>query len=335
MFRSLALTAAAVLTFSATAKADPVTFFPGDGSSVPNFLGFDPAPGNILNVGAQQAILNFSLTGQPQTFTSYGQATIPSVLVSGGGAAVGVSGANLTVVFGLTERVVGITGTPGAAGSTATFAITPGCPVNYFQVFQGGAPANNLAGTGFNDGNLVLSGRFTNTLNIPTVTVTTANAGALDQFGTNNYPNSTAGLTGAFTIQGNVDFLNPAYFSAGTSAPTFIVSSQVVDPFNAVDPSAAFLIGTTLTGVAAVPVTAGAGLGTATGGLTTIGPVNAGDPTTNGMSNQVQGDLNVSFVFVETPPGSRVPEPATLAVFGILAGVSGLSYRRRRSPQQV
>ena len=40
-------------------------------------------------------------------------------MVGGGNPAVGVSGANLTAVFGSTERVTGVTGVPGGAGSFA------------------------------------------------------------------------------------------------------------------------------------------------------------------------------------------------------------------------
>ena len=90
------------------------------------------------------------------------------------------------------------------------------------------AVANNLAGTGFNDGNLVMRGTLTNLINLQPV-ARDGNVNNLDLFGGDNYPNNdTIGLSGNVAIEGNITFANPAYFSLapGESFTTFFLTTQ-------------------------------------------------------------------------------------------------------------
>jgi len=355
MFRKFALAALVALGLGSTAKADLLFFAAGNGNPTTNpsgaggisIAGFDPAPGNILNVGigtAAQAFTgagydpatgnNTSANTTPFQFTAYGQATIPSALSPVNGApAIGLPGSNLTLVFGVTEQITNAKGPIGNTNSTVTTDLVKNGAVNYFQIFANNTGTNNLTGQGFNNGTLILSGTLNSTINPLVVTNNNVNSGALDQFGTNQYlANQSSGASGGTTISVTGITLNPDFFRLvnGETLNGLLLSTQFVTPFSAVDPSAAFLIGTTNTAVGAPPVTSGAGLGTNPAG-TGIGTVNGQPPAAGGgASIQVQGDANLGFQ-LSGGGGQRVPEPASLAVFAGMMGIGGLVYRRRRT----
>lgn len=345
MFRKFALIAVASVAVSTTAKADPVTFQPfGNSSTQISIDGFDPAPGNILNVGVIDAANAFvgagynPITGTNSNsapgvfqFTAFGQASIASYLPAGGGVAQGLpAGTNLTAVFGSTERLIGFNGTIGGANAVATSVLDAGA-VNYFQLFAGNTGTNNFTGQGFNNGTLILTGRLVGLTNPLVIASNNANAGALDQFGTNGYPNiNTTGQSGNTGIVVDVESYDPNYFVLGSNQTfdNFVVSTQFNTPFNAVDPSSAFLVNSTNTALLAAVTTAGAGLGAGGTGATAIGGLNGGPPAQNGPGAiQVQGDGNFNLSVTTTP--NQIPEPATLAVFAAVMGAGGLVYRRK------
>jgi len=322
MYRSIALAAAFVLT-AAAAQAGPVTFNDGTTFSS-NWVGFDPAPGNVLNVGVVTAANNFVSGSGSTSYTAYGQANVAGLITSSG--TIPLPG-GYTVVFGIPEKISAVTGPVGGLNSSVQFTFDPTGATNYFQFFKSGG-GNDLNGTNFNTGTLVLSGHFTAQGAAPGTFGNSGLAGPLDQFLTNNYPNNnTLGGTGNVALKGIVDFANPAFLtpSAGETlvGAAVNISTQLQLPFIAVDPSAAFLIGTTATAVGASPVTSGAGLGASTGPLG-IGPINGNGQAPN---TQVQQDANV--VVTPTALPGQVPEPATLAVFAGVMGIGGLVYRRR------
>jgi len=326
MFRSFALAVTAALALGSTAKADVV--FTGPGGPIPAFVGFDPSPGNTLNVGGVTAVNNF-LTGSGSTdFTSFSQAQIIAAITSGGFANL-PSGADYTAVFGITERVTGAAGIAGTGNAVATFGLAPTQTVNYFEIWQGGTASNNTTGQGFNGAGgatLVLAGTITSLTTTGNIVSNATTTPPLDQFGTNDYPgNNTTLINGSFSLSGNITSANAAYFGgANLVGTTFNITTNVADPFQQVNPSAAFLINTTSTAGSGVAPTAGAGLGTQATGAG-IGSINGA----NGNSAQVQNDASIVF----GPAGTNVPEPASLAVFGLMAGMGGLVYRRRAVKQ--
>lgn len=350
MFRSLALATFAVATFGATAKADPVIFQPfGNNSTQIAIAGFDPAPGNILNVGVNTAATAFVGAGYNPAngnninsgpgvfqFTSFGQSAISTALnPTSGGLPINLpAGTNLTMVFGATERLINVTGNVGTGGATATSVLDGNN--NYFQLYAGNTGTNNLSGLGFNNGTLILSGTLTGLTNPLVITNQSGNAGALDQFPNNNpandnYPGlTTVGTSGNTGITVHVNSFNPNYFvlAPGQKFDDFVISSQFQAPFNGVDPSAAFLTGSLTSALGQAPTTAGAGLPLGNTGPLGIGTVNGGPPgTTGGPSVQIQSDAN--FNLSVSGGVTQVPEPTTLAVFAGLMGIGGLVYRRK------
>jgi hypothetical protein len=357
----------ATLGLAASARADVLFTGPGAGTGT-TFGGFAFNPGNVLNVGGVQAIQNAiaseggtgvittPVPNQGQfTFQAYGQASVGGVLSStSGGLTFNLpTGQDYTFVFGTTERVTFVGGTaPGT--SSAFFGIVnptgsatnpyagsvagPGgtstaAPyVNYFEVWQGGVGANNLNGTGFNDGTRVLAGTFTG-ISQTSAVANSGPAGNLDQFVNNDRGSyQSVGLNGSLTLNGVVTDTNTAYFNGQSlNGSTFNFTTNLSDPFSQTDPSGAFLTGSTTTATGVTPTTAGAGLpypgaGNSGPGTTGIGGTNG----LNGPSVQVQFQSTASFIVNATTGGPPTPEPATLAVFAGVMGIGGLVYRRRK-----
>jgi len=310
--RALRLIAAALLGLSAcvasrSARAD-FAFNPlgtGAGGAVVTST-LDPAPGNALSVGGVTAINNF-VAGNPnltsRDFQLYYQANLQGI--SGPGGTIPLPGLNstyqVTVIGSITERVTGVIGTE------AQFSVSPVQNNSFLRIYDtqppGGVSYDNLAGTGFTDGNLILSatpiisangsGSFRNVVGAPVT---------FDQFGANNYGITTTVVgNGVSTIDFSVNSALAGYFPNGVPSIIgleFITSSST--PFNAVNPSARF---TTLVG------------GVPTLFSPSIGAING----TSGPDFQFQAD---AFV---TP----VPEPTSVCLMGL--GVIGvLAYSRKR-----
>lgn len=351
------------LAFGTRAQAAPVTFQPfgNNTSQIAGFTGFDPQPGNVLNVGVQTAANNWIANGGQSSppygtgalstqYTAFGQENTIVVTTTGGAMAI-PAGANVKVVFGLTENVNGVTGTLGGTSSTVASNPVPTGAVNYLEIYAGGTPGNDLAGTGFNSATLILQAKFNAALPsvgnpFPqsfTVSVVSGTPVPLDQNGPNNYPNNqTVTFTGsASPVTAVITAYNPNYF---VTAPTDTLIGSVIqfsslglaDPFTIVDPSAAFLTLTTATALGGTPQTAGAGLGTASGLPTTLGLVNGGPAPPNGLG--VQNAVDSSFGFNATPlattPGTAIPEIDPSSIAGALTLLGGgllyLTDRRRR-----
>ena len=312
------------LSVAASVQADPFTFDPdggGGAATAQSTNTFDYQPGNALAVGGQTSVASFISTGTGTTFSTLFQARLGSIL-SPTNADITPASLNNTFEITIVSRFQETTNfATTAAGGIASFTLVPG-GVNFIEVYFDPTPdANSLAGTGFNDGTLIMSGTVTAANSNFQVTSTTPQN--LDAFGgTDNYPaiDSVTG-NGSTQLQGSVNFVDPAFFTQGLAAfaLTLFNTSQVL-PFNEVDPSAMFVFASG----GAAPVTAGAGTGV--GSLGTVNGCFLGTTCGGGSGGpdvQFQTDANQTFRLQQ-----KIPEPSSLLLFG--SGLIGLATLIRR-----
>lgn len=201
-----------------------------------------------------------------------------------------------TVNARFVERVVAIVGT------TAFFEVVDD-PSNYLKVFYDSTPdANNAAGTGFTDGQEILSASIV----IQDNSAFTVNgSGVLDTAPATG--NSVHG-SGSFNVQARIDTWDDNFLKLSAIAlpaggfVTTLQTSTLELPFGPADPAAQLQ---QVGGPAVVPNT----------GL--VNGVNGPDFLFEADGNQVF-DFNIG-----------VPEPAT-ALMGLM-GLAGLAFRRQRN----
>ena len=297
---------AAALALPVLASATAITFDMNGAAAGQSYTVdlLDWTVGNALAVNGNPST---GLVAGAQTQLLY-QANLG--LVSLGGvtqATAGIGGAqNFTVVAGFNEIVLGT--------STATninFGLNdPGTGLtssNFFYIYAN-TTGNNLAGTGFVGGNLVMSGYISRVLssNYATQGLT----GTFDQSpnGDQYAGKQTLIGSGSSDINVTLDFTNANYFKGLTSGEilslAFTNTSQVT-PFRQVDPSLCFSSNGTV------------GCNT----LSNIGTVNGVREATT-RNFQLQADGNTSFVT------TSVPEPGSLALVGLALGAAGFVGRR-------
>jgi hypothetical protein len=252
------------------APAAPVIFdSDGDGPNAATSVSvFDWAPGNALAIGGAAVPGEGSLTLLGQTYLA--------AFLDEEGAQIGSAelnqdnGFELTLVLGFGE-----TAFDEDQQGTTTFEHDPDSPVNYFEVYWDPMPnADDLSGTGFDDGTLILAGTVVSSSGSFMLTTQPVN---FDQFSPGDeYPGleSVAG-TGTVAISIMAEYAHPDFFPEGVPAEVLVNGSQIA-PFTQVAPSARFSTGLNGTSDYFVPA---------------LGAVNG----LSGPDFQIQTDATMSF----------------------------------------
>jgi len=289
-----ALLAATVMNGPA-ARAD-FLFNPtgGGASGAVTINGFDPLPGNALAKGGITAVNNALASGAGDTpgnqFLLYYQAALGSLLPAS------QNPAGLNQTFQITFTGVIREYVASVSTNAATFGVSANQTGAFLRMYQSsGVTYNDLNGTGFTAGNLILSatpiqssaaGNFTNS----------GNNGPLDQHGANDWPGTTtvAGFGGS-VINFFTNSANSSYFIS--ALPTFFglnFSSTQNLPFTTVDPSKFFFDGT----------------------ASNVGSING----LSGPDLLIQADGNINVV----------PEPSSLCLTALgVAGVIAFARTKR------
>jgi hypothetical protein len=307
----ISLATAGLLTVAGAAHASTITFtFQPCGNNtcaISDVSKLDWQPGNVLAVGGAGGGAPLPVGTQ---ITDYFQANLGTAIGTTNNTlfSQGDSGSYFTIVAGFREVV-----SPLSGGSTTVFSLLPGSP-NFFEVYYNGVGnGSDLAGTGFANGTLVLSGSITSVFSSVTATsvslvngnIVINDPSVLDNYVDNDYPGTTTINTiGGADIQAVLSFVNANFFpdlQAGSLITTALTSSDLGTPYDQTDPSRQFWNGSALIA---------SNIGTRNG--------------ITGPNFQFQADAATTFT-------RAVPEPTSIALIGIaMLGAAAATRRRGR-----
>lgn len=319
--------AASLLCLAGSAQASAIIDLDGlsGAGTVVHADVFDWLPGNAISVNGET---NFDAAfGESWDFTTYSQANLSTLTLDGNIQAT----TNWSYVAGFGESA-----TATGLNSISLFADAAN-PVNFFEIWAGGAVGNDLLGTGFNDGVLILSGTVTDATGSFALQLQPDGFGGLipvdpellDEYNADDWSGKqTQPGTGASIIDVAIGYLNPAYFLNDITGLSVFQTQQNL-PFTSANPAECF-------------VTA------ANGAEQCDGVFDLASDTTNGTGyNPVLGNVNAQagscpdetaefcdtiFLADASMTVQGVPEPATLALFG--AGLLGFGAARRYGKKQ-
>jgi len=326
--KKITLIAAAIAALGVSAQASaaftatPIVFDMNGAAAggAINVTSFDWTPGNAL---AKDAI--GSTTGQ---FNTYFQASLGSFIYNTGGGSTSFApfaGSEFTVQAVIAEQV---TSAGGLGGASATF-MSLGGSYKIFYDTNAATKANDLSGTGYGDGLMILegtinaggTGNFTNQTILGDILVAlgfaTTNSNPttnLDGFVNNDRPGIYSNVgNGSSTLTVDVTYTDSNFFKSNIKSLAVDINdtTNLAAPFNQANPSEEVVGQTPNYGVDVV------------GGV--LSPVNGagcGDVTVGTTCDfHFQSDSSTSFQ-------ATVPEPGSLAIAG--AGLALMSLVRRR-----
>ncbi len=330
--------------------------------------GADPgAVDDLSTVGGVTAVQNFATNrffvdnglpspNLPTEFYNYYQAGLGTYTLADFQGAqqmpvVGNQRAELTIVAGFRDRVVDLQGQQGQVGSRATFEYVPTVDQvgEFIEIYYdtsaatsatsgAQAAANTLAGTGFNDGQLILRADITF---VETTTFTQLipvpgqpqQATLLDQSDTlnpgNQYGNKrTVAGNGSTLVRAEITEVDTDFFELDPLRPQIldflIVNDLGVDvPFTTTDPNSGFATMPNALGIGFAGPAPNLAIGPDNNPLfDTVGAINGGGGASGGPDIVFQTDANMAFF--------EIPEPlsASLGLMGL--GALSLAARRRQ-----